>query len=754
MRRAIVLLLVLLLAAGCIEQKPYQGTKLEQATNTQSVDLDNDTVPDYYQLDYAPIAVGDAGMTVTRQVTVSMGSNGTLTKVKPNLTDVDLLNADSSLDQFSKSWQQADEACSQAIGLSNVVCSDVTTCNRLCSAASQTCRNIAGKYDEALAGNMISYVAANNHLRSLILNARQTVVNLRNSSQEEKDSFVQATRDMVATVALINSNPLYTQPDLMLCAHNDFGVAYISEALAKVGQYSSEPSTYHYIVTLSVKPSGDQAAGVETAGITLTDKMPLSDVSPDKVSSLEQISASSSGGSTAVSWSSPKPSKAGYIMYYEFDSTQPPDEVLASLTTPDLTVRKLNIAALGPTLAINDIIYGMTKNYYLAMGAALGLTIDILFVIYNIVILILAVISERAAGFTLTAAFRKAFGRTDVRWKTDIVVAVILLAAGLYVSSAMAAQPPSPPPLMESVDFLLQNGMGAVGIAVILLGAVMLYFAIENFVKLTILERAYGMVIKQEKDLFLAKSASLKDKLKELEALIEEYTKEDFDVSKEYDVLTSVRSEKMEAVAKEMTARTKAILDENLGRVDSAIGSLKERKKLADDNWPKWKEGITKMLDEQNEVYTSSLVTIPASLRSWALGRYVREEGTESLSLERDSLKKRKVSPEQLVQEMIDKGLIRGAIVMKQDKIILSEFAEGSGTVLTALALKLNSYMQSLAKNMGQGTPTSFVAIGDKRVVVIMKNRGMDSILFVGKDKFNAAMEQWKAKMKIFEASP
>ena len=195
-------------------------------------------------------------------------------------------------------------------------------------------------------------------------------------------------------------------------------------------------------------------------------------------------------------------------MYYEFTSTQPPEEVLASLRAPDVTVKRLNLVALGPTTAIMDSVYGMTRNYYVAMGVALGFTIDIIFIIYNVVILLLAVISERAAGFTLTAAFRKAFGRTDVRWKTDIVVALVLLAAGFYVASVMAAQPASPPPLMESLDFLLQNGMGAVAIAVLLLGSVMIYFAVENFVKLTILERAYGMVIKQEKDMFLAKSAA------------------------------------------------------------------------------------------------------------------------------------------------------------------------------------------------------------------------------------------------------
>jgi hypothetical protein len=749
MRRAIAILVVFLLAFGCLSETPYKSSRSEQQANMQAVDLNNDTVPDYMQYDYAPSTASGAGLSVQRQVTVSVETNGTFLKINPNLTDVDLILADQSLDEFSKSRTQADTACSQAIGLSNVVCSDITTCTRLCSAASQKCRKIAATYDEALAGSMISYVADNNQMRSLILDARRMVVNLRNASEGDRNAFFSKTRDMIAEVADVNSNPLYTDPDLALCSHDDFGVGYIDDALARIGTYESGPVSYHYRVMLSVKPVADAS---DVAGVTLTDRMPLADVQPDQVQSIQQISATSDAASAVVSWSSTKPSKDGYVMYYEFNSPQPPEEVLASLRTPDISVKRLNLVLLGPTAAVMDAIYGMTKNYYVAMGAALGLTIDFLFVIYNIAILALAVVSERAAGFTLTAAFRKAFGRTDVRWKTDIVIALVLLAGGFYIASVMAPQPASPPPLIQSLDFLLQNGMGAVAIAVILLGSVMIYFAIENFTKLTILERAYGMVIKHEKDLFTAKSASLKDRLKELEGLIEEYTKEEFDVSKEYDVLTSVRSEKFDATAKDMTARTKAILDDSLSKVENAVSSLKERKKLADANWPKWKEGIAKMLDEQGEVYTSSLVTVPASLRPWALGKFVREEGTEGLTMERDSIKKRKITPSELVQDMISRGLIKGAIVMKQDKIVLSEFAEGSGTVLTALALKLKSYTQSLGKNIGQGTPTGFTAIGGKTVVVMTRNRGIDSVLFLGKDKFNAAMEQWQSKMKIFES--
>jgi len=37
-------------------------------------------------------------------------------------------------------------------------------------------------------------------------------------------------------------------------------------------------------------------------------------------------------------------------------------------------------------------------------------------------------------------------------------------------------------------------------------------------------------------------------------------------------------------------------------------------------------------------------------------------------------------------------------------------------------------------------------------VLVIMKNRTIESVLFIHKAKFKEAMEQWKASMKALEA--
>jgi hypothetical protein len=754
MRRTALLLLVFLLGFGCLEDRGYSGTKLETISNTQEGDLDQDGSADYIIYDFTPVAADGAGMNVRRQITVSVQTDSDFTSINPNLTDVDLLLADQALDEFSKSRTQADTACSQAIGLSNVVCSDVTTCSRLC-AVGLKCKKISDNYPDALAGSMISYVQDNNQIRSLILDARRMVLEMRNTTPENRDVFIGKLRDIVGRVANINANPLYTYGDFSLCSGSDFGITYLNQALGKIGPYSTQNVSYHYRVLLSVKPSTQAVSdqlGVEVAGVGITDRMPRTAVADsDQVSSIQNFAGSEDALSTMVSWNSAKPNKEGYLFIYEFTSTEPPENVLAGLRTPDLNVKRINLAFLAPTQFFFSLVYGILNNYYIAFGAAIGLTVGMLLFIYNVMVLLFTMVSERAAGATFTTGFRKAFGRTDVRWKTDIVISVLFLAGAFYVSTVMVQQPAAPPPIMESIDFLLKTEFGIVGIGMTVIGVIMLYFAVENITKITILERAYGMVIRQEKDMFLAKASALKDRIKELEGIVEAYSREDFDVSREYDVLTAMKAEKIDAMTKDVTARSKAIIDDDLSKTESAISSLKEKKRLADENWPKWKETIGKMLEENNEVYVSSLVTVPSSLRNWAFGRYVKEAGVEGVVFERDSLKRKKVSPEQLVQDMINKGLVKGAIVMKQDKVILSEFAEGSGTVMSALTVKLVSYLKSLAKNLGQHQPQSFVVQGERVVVVLMKNRTVDSVLFLSKDKFKDAIEQWKTKIKAFE---
>ncbi|VVC04294.1 Uncharacterised protein [Candidatus Bilamarchaeum dharawalense] len=750
MRRIIALLLLFFMGFGCLEEHSFPGNKTEQMVSLNAVDLDSDGNVDYSVYDYAPFQVN--GMEVQRQVTVSVRTSAVYTSYNPTLTDVNLLQADQSLEEFSKARAQADMECGNRLGISNVVCSNTPTCKELCSAASLKCKKIAMYYEEALSDSILSYIKNNNDMRTLIMNTRKSVLTLRLSGDQSRNAFLQDTRDIVYSIADANANPVYTNQNFDLCDKSDFGVGYVLEAAKKIGNYETKNEEYTYRVIISFIPTQAVTDDLTLSGVGMVDRMPAQAIPhPEVISSRQGIIANQNGQDVFISWDSSKSSKEGYVLMYTFTSTTPPETTLAALKVPGVKTKKISLIILGPTNFVLLTLTDLLKNYYIAYGLALGFTLAALFFLYTILILVFTLVNEKAGGSTFLTGFRKAFGRTDIRWRTDMVVAVVLLGVGYYIASVMTAPPQMILGILESIDFLLRNDMGMISITLVFMGSVMSYLAVENFVKIIILERAYGMVIRQEKDLYLAKASTLKDRIKELGKLIDEDTKEDFDVSKEYDVYSSVKLERVDELAKDMNARNRALIEEQLIHVESAISTLSERKKVADENWTKWKENIAKLLEEQEEVYSSSLVTVPASLRAWALSRYVKEASAEGVYFERDALKKRKVSPTQLVQEMIEKRLINGAVVLKQDKVLVSEFDEHGGTLQTALTLKLRTYLNSLAKNLGQHPPQSFAAIGDKNVIVIMKDYSTEAVLFLNKDKFKDAVEHWRAKIKVFE---
>jgi len=764
MRRILILFAVILLGFGCVEQKTFPGSAAEHLSNTQSFDLDQDGISDYSVYDFTPVT--NQEVRVQRQITVATRTKAEYISLNQNLTDVDLLIADQSLEEFSNARSQAEMACSQSIGLLNVVCSDLTTCSRLCAASSARCRRISENYQEVLAASMISYVQDADRIRPLILESRQMVTELRTGSDEERAEFLDKTREMAYKVAEINANPLYTNPDLTLCTHSDFGVPNLNDAAEKIGNYTAENDSYHYYVLVTVKPvqeSDDGGLGVETTGVEIVDKMSKGVISdPDSVYSMQSIATSEDALNVIINWSSTKRSKEGYILLYEFTSTQPPELLLSSLRTPAITVKKTNLAFLVPTNSLLVSLNGLLGNYYLAFGGAIGITAVVVIFIYTLVTLGFTVISGRMGGMTLTMAARKALGRTEITWKTDILVTIISFAIGYYLATAMAVSPSPVPQLDETLDFFLTDRAGADAVAtaagvgaagLIMIGLITFYWSVENIAKIIILERVYGMVIRQEKDMFLAKAAALKDRIKELSALIEKYREEEFDVSQEYDVLMTVRADKVDELARNMTARSKVLIGEHTEHIENALSSLIERKKVADENWPKWKENIEKTLQEQDEVLASSLLTIPASLRTWALGRFTKEKGAEGLVLEHNGIKRRRIAPERIIEELIERDLIKGAIVIKNEKIAIASLPEGSGTVTSALALKLRTYLHSLAKNLGQQEPRSFAVQGNRMIIAYLKNRTIESVLFISKDKFKDAIEQWKAKTKLIEGA-
>ncbi len=755
MRRLLLLTMVLLLGFGCIQEKTFSENKAESILSRQEYDIDKDGIADYIVIDYSTVKLPDAEMTIKRQVTIATHTKARYTHINRDLEDIDFLTADQSLSEFSKSKVQADSACSGNIGVLNVVCSEVETCTRLCSAASVQCKVISSAYGEPLTDSMLSYIYRNNELKSLIIDARRMVLNLKDSSDDERNEFLMTTREAIAKIADINANPIYSNPELMLCDYSDYGVEYLIDAAGKIGTYETEISEYHYRVLVTVTPidnSDNNDVGSEVGGINILDKIPINTVyEKDQIESLQQVETRIDGADMKIGWSSSKSSKKGYLLAYEFTSTTAPEIALVNLKSPTLTAKMIDLTGLVPTnyavLLLNDIL----NNYYLALGIAIGLTLAAIFFLYNLAILIVNMVLQMQKGQPWTAGFRKAFGKTDVRWKNDVIIAALFLVGGFYASAFLASKPIELPSLLEAGNFLVDDEKRVIGVGLTMVGVVMVYLALENLAKVIILERSYGIVIKKEKELLATKAAKVKEKIGELQKLVDEYTKEEFEIGREYEVLTSIRPEKIDQMLQNATAQNKARIEDDLDKVESAIDSLKEKKRMAEENWPKWSESIGKLIAEQNEVSASSLLTIPASLRVWALRRYTRETQGTGLTVEGDSVKRKQVTPGKLVRDMVDQGLLTGVIVIRQETVEIAEFAGGNATVMKALGLKMRAYANALAKNLGQHNPQTFASVGKNNVILFMRVKDIESILFMPKDKFKDTVAEWKERIKKLE---
>jgi len=244
--------LMLVLAVGCIEQTGYSSVKSEQISSVSQVDIDGDGSSDYLVYTFIPVHVDGAEKVLQRQITVAVTTRATY-DCFGNYTDVDLLLADSLLESFSDEKNSAESECSRNLGIQSVNCIDVGTCVKLCEGNSVKCRRLTENYEEIIGGSMMEYIGDFGELDSGLFEARKDVLALRDIDEHGKNIYLNYIRDVIASIAKINSLPLYTRDEVQLCSHRDFGIDYLNDAALIIGNYSIENESYTYLVTVTVK---------------------------------------------------------------------------------------------------------------------------------------------------------------------------------------------------------------------------------------------------------------------------------------------------------------------------------------------------------------------------------------------------------------------------------------------------------------------------------------------------------------------
>lgn len=738
----IFILLAFALLFGCIADETFSGIKREAVVDTQKHDIDGDGIWDYAVYDFSPVKTGEK-TTVQRMVAVSKIQHATYTSFN-EVTDLNLLDADGKLDDFSREKKQDEELCARNIGLYGVKCADIYTCSKLCSATDK-CRGITEKYDEVVGSGMISYGRETGTIDSLVVNTRNIVLELRHTDEERKNIYLSDLMEIKSKVALLNTNPLLFHPEIALCEQSGYGLGNLGEAASTIGTYQEETIGYEYTVVLHVESTDTDKLSRESIGAEITDYIPLT-IDEDAVSSHQKITTESDGG-VSVNWMATGMGDGEYMLYYHFQSETEPDALISELNAPQVRVTHLDLSFIGPFDSLFIFIHDISGNYYFAAGMTLGITVALLLFIYSLIVFFIQMMSYGFGGKKFGEAVKRAFGRIGIRWKIDFPLGAIAVASGFFVSSYMVSGPVAVASILDMLEPLL-DPFGFSGFALAAIGVILLYDGAENLLKVTLVERYYGVAVREERSTYLANITDLRKKIKELKEMIDEYSGEEFDVGPEYAVLSSISLRQLDNYEKRMTASSARTVEDHLAKVDNAIESLQDRKAMADENWTAWKESIRKMLSEKNVVNAAMLSSIPSTLRTWALTRYAKEEGDDELVFEKDVLKRRKTTPTMLIKEMVKDGMLDGGIVLKDEKVAASYFEGKSATVNIALLYRLRGYLNSLGKALALGAPTSFVSVGNKNVFVVLKTSGYECGLFVQRDRFREAIEKWKIKIR------
>ena len=81
---------------------------------------------------------------------------------------------------------------------------------------------------------------------------------------------------------------------------------------------------------------------------------------------------------------------------------------------------------------------------------------------------------------------------------------------------------------------------------------------------------------------------------------------------------------------------------------------------------------------------------------------------------------------------------------MKKDKIEISEFSEGSGTIQSILCQKLEGHIEIFSRNFAKSDIISFISIGKKSVLVRSKLVAAIAYLFIDKTHLKEGIGLWK----------
>lgn len=740
MRKLILALFVLFLVFGCIEQKTTSSNPSETVLSQTQLDLDSDGFWDYSKIDFSPQRRSDIGLEIKRTLIITPKKSFVYRNYNSSINDLDRLTIDSSLDNFESDFSSIYLNCANNMGVLGVTCTDPQTCFNLCTSSNSNCRKISSS-DGLFAGNLI---------RSFSLNQREItkpVSNLRSdiyevNSLQSANSLLSEYTSFASKVSQSIKNPALSI--YSLCDVSAFDYSFLNQILSKIGSIESQTDSYEYQVVLSISnPSNSQIQSFD-----LTDSLAQDAIIPDSLSSPMSFDIVSPN---KVHLNQTSKLDSSFTLAYSFDSQLPPEQLIPSLNSPTIKTSVASLESLSIFQGPYSYVQKITSNSSISISLSFSLVVIGLLFIFNFSSLLFHFVSEKPSSMRFANSIRRAFGKVSVNWKTQLVLSVLSIV-GAYGISVMLV----PSDLLFSANLisvisnLLKSELLLVSILIGIFGFSQFYFALENLFKLMLLEKAYGIAISQEKDLYIAQASNLVDKISSLSKLVDSASSSGIDATSESDVLSRISGTKVSEMASVFNPKNKALVSEWGEKVDDAISSVSSKISGADQNWSRWESYISSMISSQPQLTVPMLVSIPPALRIFAVSKYVRLHSNE-VSFENGVISRKKLSYDGIVLEMVRNNYLKGGILLKDEKPIVNFFSSDGGTVNSVLSLKIRSSALAFSKSLLNRDVSSFVIVCDNLAIAYLKNLGLDAILFMDKEKYKDTLDMWKIKTKMVE---
>ncbi len=741
MQKLILAFFLLFLVFGCIEQKSTSSNPSEIILSQSQIDFDSDGSWDYTKIDFSPQKRSGLDLEIKRTLIITPKKSFRYQTYNSSINDLDRLTIDSSLDNFESDFSAIYLSCANNLGVLGVTCTDPQTCFNLCTSSNSNCRRIPSS-DSLFVGNMI---------RSFSLNQREItkpVSNLRSdiydvTSLVSANSLLAQYGSFASKVAQSAKNPVVSV--YSLCSVSAFDYSELKQILSAIGPIDSQTDSYEYQVVLTVmNPSNFQIQSLD-----LSDQLPQNAILPNSLSSPMDFNLLDSD---TVHLNQTSKLDSSFTVAYSFESNLAPEQIVPFLKSPTVKTSVASLESLSIFQGPYSFVQKIVSNSSISISLSFSLIIIALLFLFNFSSLLFHFTSEKPSSMRFANSIRRAFGKVSVNWKTQFAISILSIVAAYGISVMLV---PSDllfsPNLISVISNLLKSELLLVSILIGIFGFSQFYFAIENLFKLMLLEKAYGIAISQEKDLYIAQSSNLVDKISSLGKLVDSASSSGIDASSESELLSRIPSAKVSEMASNFNPKNKALVSEWSEKVDDAISSVSSKISGADQNWSRWESYISSMISSQPQLTVPMLVSIPPALRVFAVSKYVRLHSNE-VSFENGVISRKKLSYDGIVLEMVRNGYLKGGILLKDEKPIVNLFSSGGGTVNSVLSLKIRSSAIAFSKSLLNRDLTSFVVVCDTLAIAYLKNFGFDAILFMDKEKYKDTLDMWKVKTKMVES--